>query len=69
MLIRGVLHNVAIIILFVMPLVTMRTYAEEKRSGTMELLLTSPITDVADHRRQVPRRDGPVWSDAAGHRN
>jgi ABC-2 type transport system permease protein len=44
-LIRGVLHNVAIIILFVMPLVTMRTYAEEKRSGTMELLLTSPVTD------------------------
>jgi ABC-2 type transport system permease protein len=44
-LIRGVMHNVAIIILFVMPLVTMRTYAEEKRSGTMELLLTSPITD------------------------
>jgi ABC-2 type transport system permease protein len=27
-------------------MVTMRTYAEEKRSGTMELLLTSPITDV-----------------------
>ena len=45
-LIRGVLQNAAIIILFVMPLVTMRTYAEEKRSGTMELLLTSPITDV-----------------------
>jgi cytochrome c2 len=45
-MIRGVLHNVAIIILFVMPLVTMRTYAEEKRSGTMELLLTSPITDL-----------------------
>ena len=45
-LIRGVMHNVAIIILFVMPLVTMRTYAEEKRSGTMELLLTSPITDL-----------------------
>ncbi len=45
-LIRGVLQNAAIIILFVMPLVTMRTYAEEKRSGTMELLLTSPITDL-----------------------
>jgi ABC-2 type transport system permease protein len=27
-------------------MVTMRTYAEEKRSGTMELLLTSPLTDV-----------------------
>ena len=45
-LIRGVLHNVAIIILFIMPMVTMRTYAEEKRSGTIELLLTSPITDL-----------------------
>jgi ABC-2 type transport system permease protein len=45
-LIAGVLHNAAIIILFIMPMITMRTYAEEKRSGTMELLLTSPITDV-----------------------
>ena len=32
-------------ILFVMPMVTMRTYSEEKRSGTIELLLTSPLTD------------------------
>jgi len=30
----------------VMPMITMRTYAEEKRSGTIELLLTSPLTDV-----------------------
>jgi ABC-2 type transport system permease protein len=44
-MIRGVLQNVAVIILFVMPLITMRTYAEEKRSGTIELLLTSPLTD------------------------
>src|SRR5205085_5614721 len=28
------------------PGVTMRTYAEEKRSGTIELLLTSPLTDL-----------------------
>ena len=27
-------------------LVTMRTYSEEKRSGTIELLLTSPLTDL-----------------------
>jgi ABC-2 type transport system permease protein len=26
-------------------MITMRTYSEEKRSGTIELLLTSPITD------------------------
>jgi ABC-2 type transport system permease protein len=28
-----------------MPMITMRTYSEEKRSGTIELLLTSPLTD------------------------
>jgi ABC-2 type transport system permease protein len=44
-LIRPVLMNVSVILLFVLPLITMRTYAEEKRSGTMELLLTSPLTD------------------------
>ena len=45
-MIRGVLQNAAVIILFVMPMITMRTYSEEKRSGTIELLLTSPVTDV-----------------------
>jgi ABC-2 type transport system permease protein len=45
-LIRYVLMNSAVIILFVMPMITMRTYSEEKRSGTIELLLTSPLTDV-----------------------
>ena len=45
-MIRGVLQNAAVIILFVMPMITMRTYSEEKRSGTIELLLTSPLTDV-----------------------
>jgi ABC-2 type transport system permease protein len=32
--------------LFLTPMVTMRSYSEEKRSGTIELLLTSPVTDV-----------------------
>jgi ABC-2 type transport system permease protein len=41
-----VLVNVSIIILFVLPMLTMRSYAEEKRSGTIELLLTAPLTDV-----------------------
>ena len=44
-MIRGVLQNAAVIILFVMPMITKRTYSEEKRSGTIELLLTSPLTD------------------------
>jgi gliding motility-associated transport system permease protein len=45
MLIGPVLQNVSVILLFVLPMVTMRTYSEEKRSGTIELLLTSPLTD------------------------
>jgi ABC-2 type transport system permease protein len=44
-LIRPLLYNVTILVLFVMPGVTMRTYSEEKRSGTIELLLTSPLSD------------------------
>src|SRR5260370_26525888 len=38
-------QNLPILVLFLLPAVTMRTYSEEKRSGTIELLLTSPLTD------------------------
>jgi len=44
--VRYVLQNASVIILFIMPMITMRTYSEEKRSGTIELLLTSPVSDV-----------------------
>ncbi len=46
MLISPLFLNVSVILLFTLPLITMRTYAEEKRSGTIELLLTSPLTDL-----------------------
>jgi ABC-2 type transport system permease protein len=39
-------QNLPILVLFLLPAVTMRTYSEEKRSGTVELLMTSPLTDV-----------------------
>jgi ABC-2 type transport system permease protein len=42
---RPFLMNGSVMVLFVLPMITMRTYAEEKRSGTIELLLTSPLTD------------------------
>jgi ABC-2 type transport system permease protein len=43
--IRPVLSNVSVIGLFLIPMITMRLFAEEKRSGTYELLATSPIRD------------------------
>src|SRR5258708_35409326 len=43
--IRPLLSNVNVIGLFFIPLITMRLFAEEKRSGTIELIATSPITD------------------------
>jgi ABC-2 type transport system permease protein len=44
-LIRPVFLNMSVVLLFVLPMLTMRTYSEEKRSGTIELLLTAPLTD------------------------
>lgn len=40
---RPVLGNFAIVLLFCLPLVTMRQFAEETRIGTLELLMTAPI--------------------------
>ncbi|MCK5556873.1 MAG: ABC transporter permease [Candidatus Hydrogenedentes bacterium] len=37
--------NTAVWILFVLPLLSMRLFSEEKRQGTMELLFTYPIRD------------------------
>ena len=45
-MVRPLLGNTGVIMLFVLPMITMRSYAEEKRSGTIELLLSSPLTDV-----------------------
>jgi ABC-2 type transport system permease protein len=44
--IRPLLSNVSVIGLFFIPMITMRLFAEEKRSGTIELLATSPIRDM-----------------------
>ncbi|MYC65827.1 MAG: ABC transporter permease subunit [Acidobacteriia bacterium] len=39
------LGNMSIVLLFLVPMITMRLFAEEQRSGTIELLLTSPLQD------------------------
>ena len=45
-IIRGLLANMNVVGLFFIPVITMRLFAEEKRNGTIELLVTSPIDDL-----------------------
>lgn len=45
MVIKPFFGNIMVISLLLVPLLTMRTFAEEKRQGTIELLFTYPITD------------------------
>jgi ABC-2 type transport system permease protein len=44
---RPLFSNLTVILLLLMPMVTMRLFAEERRSGTIELLLTYPVRDGA----------------------
>jgi ABC-2 type transport system permease protein len=45
-IIRPVFSNISVVSLFLVPLIAMRLFAEEKRSGTIELLTTSPLFDL-----------------------
>jgi ABC-2 type transport system permease protein len=45
MVIRNLFGNIALVLLFCLPLLTMRLFAEEKKNGTYELLFTLPIRD------------------------
>jgi ABC-2 type transport system permease protein len=44
---RPLFANLSVILLLLMPLLTMRLFAEERRAGTIELLLTYPVRDGA----------------------
>src|SRR6201987_4990597 len=41
--VEPMLHNLAIVLVILVPAITMRSFAEEKRTGTYEFLLTAPI--------------------------
>lgn len=42
---RFVFSNIVVVLLFIAPLLAMRLLSEEQRSGTIELLMTSPVED------------------------
>ena len=43
--IRNIMGIIPLIFIFMVPAITMRTIAEEKRSGTIELMLTMPLKE------------------------
>src|SRR6476661_8214435 len=43
MVIVPLLANLSVLLIFIVPAITMRMFPEEKRAGTYELLLTSPV--------------------------
>ncbi|MEG2070068.1 MAG: ABC transporter permease subunit, partial [Bacteroidales bacterium] len=42
---QGLFGMAQFLFLFLVPAITMRSFAEEKRAGTLELLFTKPISD------------------------
>jgi ABC-2 type transport system permease protein len=42
---RGLISNISVLFLFVVPMISMRLLAEEQRTGTIELLLTNPVQE------------------------
>jgi ABC-2 type transport system permease protein len=45
MVLRPFFFDLGIVLLLISPLLTMRLYAEERKTGTMELLFTYPLSD------------------------
>jgi len=46
MAIRNLFQNMSLFMSFFLPMITMKLYSDEKRTGTIELLMTSPITNL-----------------------
>lgn len=46
MVISPFFGDISVILLLMVPLITMRVYSEEKKTGTIELLFTYPVSDI-----------------------
>jgi ABC-2 type transport system permease protein len=44
LVIAPLLGNLSVVLIILIPVITMRSFAEEKRAGTYELLMTSPLS-------------------------
>lgn len=44
---RDIFHVMEFMFIFIVPLMTMKMFSEEKATGTMEFLMTSPLTNIA----------------------
>src|SRR5688572_28781425 len=42
---QGIFRMLVVVLLFMVPIITMRLIVEERSQGTLELLFTSPITE------------------------
>lgn len=43
-IVKPLFANLGVVLLLLLPVITMRSYAEEKRNGTKELIMTAPVT-------------------------
>jgi ABC-2 type transport system permease protein len=46
LIVRSLLFQMAVVLLFLAPMITMRLFAEENQLGTIEMLLTCPVRDI-----------------------
>ena len=51
---QSLFRTVTVILLFLVPMLTMGLFSEEKKRGTIELLLTTPVGNLQAHAGKIP---------------